>query len=54
MTYYTKKDLAQKFKIADTTVYRTLKACDLSTARRKYTVEEMTIFGMMVERRRKE
>jgi hypothetical protein len=42
MTYYTKKDLEQKFKIADTTVYRTLKACGLSTARRKYTAEEIT------------
>ncbi|BAY08160.1 hypothetical protein [Calothrix sp. NIES-2098] len=42
MTYYTKKDLAREYKIADTTVYRTLKACGLSTARRKYTAEEIT------------
>lgn len=42
MTYYTKKDLEREYKIADTTVYRTLKACGLSTARRKYTAEEIT------------
>lgn len=37
----TKKDLEARFKLADTTVYRTLKACGLSTSRRSYTDEEI-------------
>jgi len=37
----TKKDLEARFKLADTTVYRTLKACGLSTSRRTYTEEEI-------------
>ena len=37
----TKKDLETRFKLADTTVYRTLKACGLSTSRRTYTEEEI-------------
>ena len=37
----TKKDLEVRFGIADTTVYRTLKACGLSTSRRTYTEEEI-------------
>lgn len=41
MTTYTKKDLEAHFKIADTTVYRTLKACGLDTSRRSYTSEEI-------------
>lgn len=41
MTYYSKKDLEHEFHIADTTVYRSLKACGLSTTRTKYTAEEV-------------
>jgi hypothetical protein len=37
----TKKDLEARFNLADTTVYRTLKACGLSTKRRTYTQEEI-------------
>lgn len=38
-----KKELEQRFKIADTTVYRTLKACGLDTARVNYTEEEIQL-----------
>jgi hypothetical protein len=37
----TKKDLEARFQLADTTVYRTLKACGLSTAKRTYSEEEI-------------
>lgn len=38
----TKKQLEQRYKLADTTVSKTLKACGLSTAKRQYTEEEIT------------
>ncbi|NJL42463.1 MAG: MerR family transcriptional regulator [Pseudanabaena sp. RU_4_16] len=40
----TKRDLERKFGIADTTVVRTLKACGLSTRKRRYTAEEVRQF----------
>lgn len=40
-SFLSKKDLERRFHLADTTVYRTLKACGLSTARRTYTEEEI-------------
>ncbi len=36
-----KKDLEQQFGIADTTVYKTLKACGLDTSREDYSDEEI-------------
>jgi DNA-binding transcriptional MerR regulator len=42
--YYSKKDLCQIFQIADTTVYRTLKACGLSTGSRRYSPEDISYF----------
>jgi hypothetical protein len=42
--YYTKQDLCQIFQIADTTVYRTLKACGLSTGSRRYSAEQISYF----------
>lgn len=42
---YTKKDLEQLFGVADTTVYRTIKAAGLSTAQRTYTDEEVTLLA---------
>lgn len=38
---YSKKDLEKLYHLADTTVYRTLKACRLPTSRRYYTQEEI-------------
>jgi hypothetical protein len=37
----TKKDLERTYGLADTTVYRTLKVCGLSTTQRTYTQEEI-------------
>lgn len=37
----TKKDLERRFNLADTTVYRTLKACGLATSRKTYTQAEI-------------
>ena len=37
----TKKDLEQQFEISDNTVYKTLKACGLDTAREEYSDEEI-------------
>lgn len=37
----TKKDLEQRFQISDNTVYKTLKACGLDTAKEDYTEEEI-------------
>ncbi|MBE9082855.1 hypothetical protein IQ278_12095 [Tolypothrix sp. LEGE 11397] len=39
----TKKDLEVRFGLADTTVYRTLQACGLSTSKKTYTPEEIEI-----------
>lgn len=36
-----KKDLEQRWQISDNTVYKTLKACGLDTAREEYTDEEI-------------
>ena len=40
-SFFTKKDLEKQFGLADTTVYRTLKVCGLSTSRRSYSEEEI-------------
>lgn len=37
----TKKDLEAQFELSDNTVYKTLKACGLDTARQEYTEEEI-------------
>ena len=37
----TKKDLEQQFEISDNTVYKTLKACGLDTAKENYSEEEI-------------
>ena len=37
----TKKDLEQQFEISDNTVYKTLKACGLDTAKEDYSTEEI-------------
>ena len=37
----TKKDLEQQFEISDNTVYKTLKACGLDTAKEEYSDEEI-------------
>ena len=37
----TKKELEQRYGLADTTVVKTLQACGLSTAKRQYTEEEI-------------
>ena len=37
----TKKDLERRSRLADTTVYKTIKACGLSTAKRRYTEAEI-------------
>lgn len=36
-----KRELEERYGLADTTVYRTLKACGLSTAKRHYTEAEI-------------
>lgn len=36
-----KKELQQRYGLADTTVVKTLKACGLSTAKRRYTEAEI-------------
>lgn len=38
---YSKRELEREFRIADTTVYRTLKCCGLPTRRRRYTQQEV-------------
>ena len=38
---YTKKDLETKFKLSDTTVYKTLQLCGLNTSKQKYSSEEI-------------
>lgn len=40
-SFFTKKDLEKRFGLADTTVYRTLQSCGLSTARRTYSEAEI-------------
>ena len=38
----TKKELERRYQLADTTVYKTLQACGLSTAKRRYTETEVS------------
>lgn len=41
---YSKKDLENLYHVADTTVYRTIQACGLATAKRWYTEAEVARF----------
>lgn len=41
-TLTSKKELERRYQLADTTVYKTIQACGLSTAKRRYTESEIS------------
>ena len=41
-----KRELAEKFKVSPRTVYRTLVACGVSTAKRRYGGDEVYVFSV--------
>lgn len=42
--FYSKKELSIRFNISYNSVYRTLKVCGLSTTKRRYSADEVTLF----------